>query len=62
MNRGKAIEMLCFNRKVDAHEAEKLGLVTRVFKKETFHSETIALIKSYAGKLTKALSFPFLLQ
>lgn len=50
MNRGKAIEILCFNRKVEAHEAEKLGLVTRTFKKETFHSETSNLLKAYAGK------------
>jgi enoyl-CoA hydratase/carnithine racemase len=40
MNRGKAFEMLCFNKKVTAAEAEALGLVTRVFDRSAFAAET----------------------
>ena len=48
MNRGKAMEMVCFNKIVSADEAEKIGLVTRIFSRSSFESETQNLIRSYA--------------
>jgi peroxisomal 3,2-trans-enoyl-CoA isomerase len=48
MNRGKAMEMICFNKRVSASEAESMGLVTRVFDRSTFMTETGLLIKSYS--------------
>jgi len=49
MNRGKAIEMLCFNKKINSREAEELGLITRTFKKESFSLEVDQLMRNYAS-------------
>ena len=48
MNRGKAMELICFNKMITADEAEKIGLVTRVFSRSSFEIETQKLIQSYA--------------
>ena len=48
MNRGRAMEMVCFNKMITADEAEKIGLVTRVFSRSSFETETPKLIRSYA--------------
>jgi peroxisomal 3,2-trans-enoyl-CoA isomerase len=48
MNRGKAIEMICFNRKISARVAEEIGLVTRVFPRSTFDNEIGLLLRSYS--------------
>ena len=48
MNRGKALELICFNKKVSAVEAEALGLVTRVFPRPRFEPETETLLRTYA--------------
>jgi peroxisomal 3,2-trans-enoyl-CoA isomerase len=48
MNRGKAMEMICFNKRISASEAESMGLVTRVFDRSTFLTETELLVKSYS--------------
>jgi enoyl-CoA hydratase/carnithine racemase len=48
MNKGAAMEMLCFNAKFDANEAKFRGLVTRVFPKECFLKECHSRLESYA--------------
>ena len=48
MNRGKAMEMICLNKKISSRDAETIGLVTRVFDRSIFLSETELLIKSYS--------------
>ena len=48
MNRGKMMEMICFNKKVTSREAESMGLVTRSFPRSDFERETGSLLQSYA--------------
>ncbi|XP_066580213.1 enoyl-CoA delta isomerase 2 isoform X2 [Amia ocellicauda] len=52
MGSAKASEMLMFNKKLTAHEACELGLVTEVFPDGSFQQEVWNRIKSY-GKLPK---------
>ncbi len=47
MNRGKALEMICFNQKISARVAEEIGLVTRVFPRSSFDTEIGLLLQSY---------------
>jgi len=44
----QASEMLFFNEKLTAQEAEKCGLVTKVFPHDTFEKEVAAKIKTMA--------------
>lgn len=47
--------MLLFNKKISAHEACSLGLVTEVFPDNSFQTEVWKRIESYA-KLPKGVS------
>lgn len=47
--------MLLFNKKLSAHEACNLGLVTEVFPDQSFQTEVWNRVNSYA-KLPKGVS------
>ncbi|KAK6490621.1 enoyl-CoA delta isomerase 2 [Huso huso] len=57
MGTAKANEMLLFNKKLTAHEACDLGLVTEVFPDGTFQKEVWTRLKTYAQLPKNSLAF-----
>ncbi|XP_015210254.1 enoyl-CoA delta isomerase 2 isoform X1 [Lepisosteus oculatus] len=57
MGNAKANEMLLFNKKLTAHEACNLGLVTEVFPDSTFQKEVWTRLKEYAKLPKNSLAF-----
>ena len=50
MQRGAAMEMLCFDQKIDAEEAKQRGLVTNVFPCTNFKGECMSRLNLFASK------------
>ncbi|XP_037085806.1 enoyl-CoA delta isomerase 2-like [Pollicipes pollicipes] len=57
MGPGKAAEMLLFNKKLTAHEAERVGLVTEVLPADAFHQEIWARLRQHAELPVKSLVY-----
>ncbi|XP_053570672.1 enoyl-CoA delta isomerase 2 isoform X2 [Bombina bombina] len=57
MGLAKASEVLLFNKKLTAHEACKLGLVTEVFPDSTFQREVWEKLKVYSSLPKNSLAF-----
>ncbi|KAG2457992.1 ECI2 isomerase, partial [Polypterus senegalus] len=57
MGSAKANEVLLFNKKLTAHEACNLGLVTEVFPDSTFQKEAWARVKAYATLPKNSLAY-----
>ncbi|XP_018122206.1 enoyl-CoA delta isomerase 2 L homeolog isoform X1 [Xenopus laevis] len=57
MGLGKATEMLLFNKKLTAHEACNLGLVTEVFPDSSFQKEVWERLKEYGTLPKNSLAF-----
>ncbi|PVD21160.1 hypothetical protein C0Q70_19327 [Pomacea canaliculata] len=57
MGQAKAGELLFFNKKITAQEAEERNLVTRVFPENVFKKETDALVAYYSTLPPKSLEF-----
>ncbi len=55
MGKKRALEMLLTGRIIDAHTAERFGLVNRVVPKESLEEETMKLAKDLASKSPIAL-------
>ncbi|XP_018425955.1 PREDICTED: enoyl-CoA delta isomerase 2, mitochondrial-like [Nanorana parkeri] len=57
MGLSKASEVLLFNKKLTAHEACQLGLVTEVFPDSTFQKEVWERLNSYSSLPKNSLAF-----
>ncbi|XP_043195204.1 enoyl-CoA delta isomerase 2-like isoform X1 [Amphibalanus amphitrite] len=57
MGPGKAAEMLLFNKKLTAQEAERVGLVTEVLPADTFQQEVMARLQKHAQLPVKSLVY-----
>ncbi|KAM4705449.1 enoyl-CoA delta isomerase 2-like [Rhinophrynus dorsalis] len=57
MGLAKATEVLLFNKKLTAHEACSLGLVTEVFPDHSFQTEVWERLKAYASLPKNSLAF-----
>ena len=55
MQRGAAMEMLCFDQKIDAEEAKQRGLVTNVFPHTNFKAECMRRLNLFATKPASTL-------
>lgn len=55
LGKAKAMEMCLTGRHMDAHEAERMGLVARVFPQETLVEETLKVARNIAAKSLPAV-------
>ena len=55
MQRGAAMEMLCFDQKMGAEEALRRGLVTNVFPHQSFKEECMRRLNLFATKPSTTL-------
>ena len=55
MQRGAAMEMLCFDQKMGAEEALRRGLVTNVFPHQSFKEECMRRLDLFATKPSTTL-------
>lgn len=56
MPRGVAMEMLCFDVKLEAREAKERGLVTHVFPDASFQRESFNRLQTFATKPATTLA------
>ncbi|MPC50316.1 Enoyl-CoA delta isomerase 2, mitochondrial [Portunus trituberculatus] len=57
MGPSRASEMLLFNKKLTAHDAKEVGLVTEVFPDGSFQQEVWPKIQAYAKLPIKSLVY-----
>jgi len=55
IGRKKALELMMLGKKINAHEAERIGLVNRVVHADRLEDETMALARELAGKSPSAM-------
>jgi len=58
----RANELLMFNKKITARQAQDLGLVTAVYPENSFEAEVWPLVRSYAKLPTNSLIYTKALQ
>ena len=56
MTKGAALELLCFDIKIDAIEAKERGLVTRIFSDAEFQNEVLKRLTTFASKPSTTLN------
>jgi enoyl-CoA hydratase/carnithine racemase len=55
IGRKKTLELMMLGKKINAHEAERIGLVNRVVHADRLEDETMALARELAGKSPSAM-------